>query len=135
VHTRLTKTLKHTHTHHSLTHSQAHKNTPTCSNKYVCQTLAVREFGIPTLRESDMIAIVLNISIFTSKITRSCSEFRLEGNTEGVLPYDQDGVYTGDHNLRDAEPICRTEKIKLTHGIQNGQMPEFRHFRHIKKVR
>jgi hypothetical protein len=67
----------------------------TYSNKHVCQTLALREFGIPTLRESVMIAIVLNVSIFTSKKTRSCSEFCLEGNTHSVLkvvPYDHDAV-------------------------------------------
>ena len=54
-----------------------------------------------------MIAIVLNVSILTSKKTRSCSEFCLEGNNEGMVTYDKDAVYTGHHDLYDAEPAIR----------------------------
>jgi hypothetical protein len=85
-----------------------------------------------------MIAIGLNISIFTSKKTRSCSEFCLEGNTEGVDSYDNDAVYTGHHDLHYAEPAIRArfdeKTILLAHGSQNGQIPKFFPMQRLSKV-
>jgi hypothetical protein len=66
-----------------------------------------REIGIPTLRESDIIAIFLDILIFTSKKTRSCSEFCVEGNTPWVFNYSLDEDIPSKHNLHDAHPVRR----------------------------
>jgi hypothetical protein len=85
-----------------------------------------------------MIAIVLNVSIFTSKKTRSCSEFCLEGNTEGMVTYDKDAVYTGHHDLHDAEPAIRArfreKAILLAHGSQNGQIPKLSTMQRLSQV-
>jgi hypothetical protein len=82
-----TQTLKHTYTYiHtktilSLTHTSTYK-WPTHSKR-------ARVWN-PDIRESDIIAIGLNISICTSKKTRSCLEVCLEGSTPRVGHYDQD---------------------------------------------
>jgi hypothetical protein len=58
-----------------------------------------REMGIPTLRESDIIiAIFLDILIFTSKKTRSCSEFCVEGDPPWMFHYGDDEETPSKHN-------------------------------------
>ncbi len=88
VHTGHTHADTHTHTHtHTQNHTYTHTplaHTLTSTHKYMqihrhIQT--EREIGIPTLRESDIIEIFRDILIFTSKKTRRCSEFCVEGNT------------------------------------------------------
>ena len=62
-------------------------------------------------REIDIIAIFLDILIFTSKKTRSCSEFCVEGNTPWVFNYGHDAAIPCKHNLHDAAPVlCVREK-------------------------
>ena len=70
---------------------------------------------MPTLRESDIIAIYLDILIFTSKKTRSCSEFCVEGNTPWMFHYGHGGQMHRKPNSCDADPVL------LTHVSQNGQ--------------
>jgi len=92
-----TNTKTHTHTHTHLTQMHAIRQ----------NIQKEREIGILTFREIGIIANFLDILIFTSKKTRSCSEFCLEGNTPWMLNYGHDAAIPCKHNLHDAEPVIR----------------------------